>query len=374
MVALKQKDASRRSWQEHVRGRIFLVVGVVVLVLVALSSYVVKSRNGVHMQIDEERLDQAAKQREAVDALKKLGCGVAYDYMHAYARSCDRTEYDVDYADPPRIPESQLKALGRDYFAYVDAIYVTDPKSLQFVKDLPQVRTIELVGPKIDDRALSLLKEVPSLRSLRIHKVPLTDAGVAHIGDLHHLIQLIVSETSLSDDALVKIAQMPSLEQLLLRKTGTSHAGVAHLAKMVELRTLELSDAAITDRAMEHLKNLRGLTVLNLENASITDAGLNHLHSLESLYSIVLTGSKVTDEGTEKLRCALPNINIHPPRKAGKRTGNSAGGTRNRDAPQGQRSLTACSGKDLEHVVVVPTTSAAFHGHAVFLGMLLQQG
>jgi len=41
---------------------------------------------------------------------------------------------------------------------------------------------------------------------------------------------------------------------------------------------------------------------------------------------------------------------------------------------QGQRVLTACSSKDLEHVVVVPTASAAFHGHAVFLGMLLQQG
>ena len=41
---------------------------------------------------------------------------------------------------------------------------------------------------------------------------------------------------------------------------------------------------------------------------------------------------------------------------------------------QGQRSLTACSGKDLEHIVIVPTAGAAFHGHAVFLGMLLQQG
>ena len=41
---------------------------------------------------------------------------------------------------------------------------------------------------------------------------------------------------------------------------------------------------------------------------------------------------------------------------------------------QGRRVLTACSGKDLEHVVIVPTASAAFHGHAVFLGMLLQQG
>jgi len=41
---------------------------------------------------------------------------------------------------------------------------------------------------------------------------------------------------------------------------------------------------------------------------------------------------------------------------------------------QGQRVLTLCSGKDLEHVFIVPTTSAAFHGHAVFVEVLLQQG
>ena len=44
------------------------------------------------------------------------------------------------------------------------------------------------------------------------------------------------------------------------------------------------------------------------------------------------------------------------------------------EGSQGQRVLTACSGKDLEHVVIVPTASATFHGHAVFVGMLLQQG
>ena len=41
---------------------------------------------------------------------------------------------------------------------------------------------------------------------------------------------------------------------------------------------------------------------------------------------------------------------------------------------QGQRSLNGCSGKDLEQVFIVPATRAAFHGDAVFLRMLFQQG
>ena len=42
-------------------------------------------------------------------------------------------------------------------------------------------------------------------------------------------------------------------------------------------------------------------------------------------------------------------------------------------APQGQRPLKRCSGKDFQQEVFVPTTTAAFHGKAVAVGMLLQE-
>ena len=45
----------------------------------------------------------------------------------------------------------------------------------------------------------------------------------------------------------------------------------------------------------------------------------------------------------------------------------------NLETRQGQLVLTLCSSKDLEHVFIVPTARAAFHGHAVLVGMLLQQ-
>src|SRR5208282_4545350 len=40
---------------------------------------------------------------------------------------------------------------------------------------------------------------------------------------------------------------------------------------------------------------------------------------------------------------------------------------------QGQRPLKRCSGKDFQQEVFVPTTTAAFHGKAVAVGMLLQE-
>ena len=47
--------------------------------------------------------------------------------------------------------------------------------------------------------------------------------------------------------------------------------------------------------------------------------------------------------------------------------------TRETGHGQGQRSLNRCSGKNFQQEVLVPTTTAAFHGEAVSAGMLLQQ-
>ena len=41
---------------------------------------------------------------------------------------------------------------------------------------------------------------------------------------------------------------------------------------------------------------------------------------------------------------------------------------------QGRLVLTLCCCKGLEHVFLIPTARAAFHGYAVFVGVLLQQG
>jgi hypothetical protein len=40
---------------------------------------------------------------------------------------------------------------------------------------------------------------------------------------------------------------------------------------------------------------------------------------------------------------------------------------------QGQRSLTRYSGEGLHEELIVPTAAAAFHGQAVFTGMLFEQ-
>ncbi len=55
---------------------------------------------------------------------------------------------------------------------------------------------------------------------------------------------------------------------------------------------------------------LVNLTYLNLYGAAVTDAGLAQLTGLKNLRNLYVWQTKVTDEGIQKLKQALPGVNI----------------------------------------------------------------
>ena len=63
-------------------------------------------------------------------------------------------------------------------------------------------------------------------------------------------------------------------------------------------------------------------------------------------------------------------IDMATPPQAGERTVQFSSYDR---ASQGQRSLSSSTGKDLEKVVLIPTTTVASHRDALAIAMLLQQ-
>ena len=115
--------------------------------------------------------------------------------------------------------------------------------------------------------------------------------------------------------------------------SGITDVGLRRLAGAPRLKMLTLfCSPKVTDAGLEGIERLKHLEIFSLGKPKITDRGLVHFKEMPALKELGLGGS------------------------------------------QGQRVLTLCSSKDLEHVFVVPTTIAAFHGHAVFVGVLLQQG
>jgi hypothetical protein len=228
---------SKRSWFQFSLRTLMIFV---TLFAVACSWFAVK-------------MQQARRQREAVEAIVKLGGKVMYDYQSreqnepvvAIVKSGGQVmydyqfyEYEIQSARPPG-PAWLRNILGDDFFC-----------------------TVVDAQPK-DDASMPILKDLSGIRTLNLRYSQVTDAGLEYLKGL------------------------PQLKLLLLSGTQVTDAGLEHLKGLTQLQRLEL-------------------------NANITDTGLEHLKGLPQLKYLQLIDTKVTDEGVKKFRQALPNCHISP--------------------------------------------------------------
>ena len=77
------------------------------------------------------------------------------------------------------------------------------------------------------------------------------------------------------------------------------------------LRRLHLERTGVGDVGLSHLKGLANLEYLNLYGTKVSDKGLAHLTGLKKLKRLYLWQSKVTEKGADKLRKALPDLNVN---------------------------------------------------------------
>ncbi len=135
--------------------------------------------------------------------------------------------------------------------------------------------------------ALELAQTDPRLDiSYHLMDKPLTVEHLTPLKDLKGLVHLNLRGTAITDDMLAQLAGCTSLIRLHLEKTK------------------------ITDKGLAHLKGLVNLEYLNLYGTEVTDAGLAQLEGLKKLKSLYLWQTKVTDAGVEKLKKALPQLQI----------------------------------------------------------------
>ena len=294
---------------------------------------------GCGLAVDEQRLQRANKQRDAVAAIKKSGGVVIYDYMVTMARDCDSIPIAMRDREP-EVPASQLKQFGRDYFADVEDVYVFDDATMQHVGKLPTLLGLELRGPKISDAALEYLRDVPSLKGLTLEQAHITDKGLRHLESLTQLRVLTLKSVRVSDAGLTHLKGLTDLCMLHTEDTKITGTGLETLSRLPKLDTLYLRDSPVTDKGLEGLKGLTHLKWIELKNVPITGSGLVHFKKLDRLESLWLQqspvtdaglryleglhlqhleieGTDITDAGVRRLRQALPGCNIdwHPKRK-----------------------------------------------------------
>jgi hypothetical protein len=226
----------------------------------------------------------AREQKETVEAFRKLGNGVGYDYQY-------------DYQFKAVIPNSDLpgpawlhKLLGDDFFANVVVVNLGDPK--------------------VTDAALVHLKGLTQLKCLYLNDAQVTDAGLEDLKGLMELQTLWLLKTKVTDAGLEHLKGLKQLQCLFLGNTQVTDAGLEHLKGLEQLQLLYIHDTQITDDGLKHLKGLTNLIFLDLNNTAVTDVGLEHIKGLTILETLNLGKTKVTDAGVNDLQKALPNLKI----------------------------------------------------------------
>jgi hypothetical protein len=222
------------------------------------------------------KIEEKRREREAVEAIIKLGGDVTYDYQYTYSRE-------------PSGPIWLTNLLGESFFddvVDVDLGHANADAALAYVQVLTHLNSLALWESKVTDAGPVGFKGPTQLRILYMQKASVGDIGLKCLDRFEKLVTLDLSQTKVTDD------------------------GLQHLMGLTQLEMLILDETNITDAGLRRLKNLTQLRDLSLRETKITDAGLVNLKGMVRLENLYLWGTKVTDAGKDDLRKALPNCAI----------------------------------------------------------------
>ena len=126
------------------------------------------------------RMQKARRQREAVEAIRKLHVGVGYE---------GEPEQWLGLSDPSQ-PLWLRELLGRDFF--------DDVRSVEFVG-------LRAIPSDVYDHDLRHLADLGGLEELDLSGTRITDAGLTHIGRLVTLTKLDLMQNTITDRGLMHL-------------------------------------------------------------------------------------------------------------------------------------------------------------------------
>jgi hypothetical protein len=138
-------------------------------------------------------MQQAKRQKEAVEAIVKAGGWVRYEYQNPFS----------GVRSPP-YPAWLRKLLGDDLFNGVVLAGVVGDSELKHLDKLPQLREVSIVDTAITDAGVKQLKGLPQIRTLLVQGNQVTDVELEHLEELFQLEELILSGTKVTDDGIKK--------------------------------------------------------------------------------------------------------------------------------------------------------------------------
>jgi internalin A len=210
------------------------------------------------------QVNRANGQRRAVEAIKKLGGSVLYDFEYVDG---DPSGTKVPNARPPG-PAWLRLWLGDEFFQ--DVVQAT------------------LTFDRYRDADLALLEDLPRIKELHFYQT-----------------------SKITNDGLVHLRGLTGMRWLdIYRHKGISDAGLAHLKGLTGLETLHLDGSSVTDDGLDSLAAMKRLEKLDVDGTSVSNAGLLKLKGLPRLKQVYVQNSRSTQEGVDALKVFLPQVKV----------------------------------------------------------------
>ncbi|MEX2142885.1 MAG: hypothetical protein WD894_26750 [Pirellulales bacterium] len=252
------------------------------------------------------KVDQARRQKRAVDTLRALGAEIAYEHQRVTNGGFDtRIELDV--------PAWARELCGDDFFQTCTGVY--------FWWRLSEDRT-ETYPHKLTDDDLKCLADLPQLEVLYIDKAPITDAGLAHLPHPKRLSHVRLDDTNAGDDFVKRLKGTQRLVALGLDNTRVSDAGLAELRGIKTLTSLSLVGTQTGDQGLAAFSACRQLEALR-PGSKVTNEGLRQFETLENIEFLLAADCQITGEALDGIRlpkadevhlrrCAIADDDLEP--------------------------------------------------------------
>ncbi len=227
--------------------------------------------------------ERAAKQRQAVEEIRKTSNQVSYDYETEVS---DDGDMSTGSNSQPRAPQWLRTLFGEDFFndvAYL-CFFSNADSGLAHLENMPHIQVLELTDAS--DAALVKIKGQSRLQILYLDGTKLTDAG------------------------LINLQGLTALKVLRLEGQQVTDVGMENLKGLNRLQALHLYHTTISGRGLEKLKALNELRWLEFGGTETTDAQLTNLADLRHLSTLYLYRTRITDKGVKRLQQELPTCDI----------------------------------------------------------------
>ena len=245
-------------------------------------------------------IEQKRRERGAVEAIRKAGGSVLYDYQ------VQPSGRRMRFAEPTG-PAWLRSLLGDNFFSDVDSVNLNDPLRSAAalagpIEELEDIKRLDLSGAKLTDDDLDHLKGLAQLQTLWLAGNKISDAGLAKLGVLSQIKKLGLKGTKITDDGLVHLSRFSHLELLDLDDTAVTDVGLKHLRGFIKLQYLGLERTRITDAGVTQLQDLTNLQSLSLNGTRISNVALATLEGHVHLQNLYLRDTATSDAGIEHLR------------------------------------------------------------------------